>query len=73
VGLRIVSARNIFDGVLPETFDGMVAEIGGGVLVLRVLEAAHSTENGLALASSTWEEVAESALMVLNRDVVLEK
>jgi hypothetical protein len=51
----------------------MVAEIGGGVLVLRVLEAAHSTENGLALASSTWEEVAESALMVLNRDVVLEK
>ena len=73
MGLHIVSAQNIFDSVLPKTFDGMVAKIGSGILVLGVLEATHSTKNGLALASGTWEEVAESALMVLNRDIILEK
>ena len=50
----------------------MAVKVGSGIPVLGVPEVMHSTKSSLALVSSTWEEVAELALMVLNRDILLE-
>jgi hypothetical protein len=67
------SLDGVVDRILAETLDRMVLEVGRGRLVLGILEAADALERALALASRTLEEVAESTIVILNKDVGLEE
>jgi hypothetical protein len=48
----------------------MVLKIGCRGLVLQILKVPNSTNSGLAHPSGTWKEVAQAAIMVLNRDTI---
>jgi hypothetical protein len=67
------SLDGVVDRILAETLDRMVLEVGRGRLVLGILEVADALERALALASRTLEEVAESTIVILNKDVGLEE
>jgi hypothetical protein len=51
----------------------MCLEIGSRSFVLRVLESSDSTSWYLAFASGTREKMAETAVVLLNQDIGLEK
>lgn len=61
-----LATDRILDGLLTKASDSMVLKVDSRQLVLRVLEAAHSANGGLALESRTWKEVAQAAIVILN-------